>query len=160
GLDPADKDDHRGVAASQWRIGKLLKGAGDLAGAKAAFEDALSLTTALQKADPNNYGAQLDLELSQMYVAGVLRAQGDFAGALDCYQAALAMGRARLQGKDDEVHRAQLREALFHVAEAFYDLGRIGDALPLLDEAHNADPSDVDTLVVRAHVRLYAHLFD
>ena len=81
------------------RQGDVLSAQGDLAGALAAYREALAVSRRLAAADPSNAGWQRDLSVSQDKLGDVLSAQGDLAGALAAYRETLAVSR-RLAAAD------------------------------------------------------------
>jgi Flp pilus assembly protein TadD len=80
-------------------LGNVLEAQGDLAGARQAYSESLTVTRRLTAADPSDLRWQSGLGASLRSLGGVLEAQGDLAGALQAIGESLALMR-RLAAAD------------------------------------------------------------
>ncbi len=99
------------------KVGDLLKGQGDLAGALAAYREGLDIRRALAAKDPDNALWQLDMLASLERIGDVVSAQGDAAAAIGNYREALVIARTYV-AKDPGRLRALL--------ELVYILSKLG----------------------------------
>ena len=75
----AQNDRDRSAAGTE--LGEVLVASGDLAGARARFEEFLKICERLAAANPSSADAQRDLSVSLIKLGDVLVASGDLAGA-------------------------------------------------------------------------------
>jgi tetratricopeptide (TPR) repeat protein len=85
----ASDDRDRSVAVDA--LGDVLVAQGDLAGARARYEQSLAIDERLAARDPSSTLAQIDLSLNHQRIGDVLIAQGDLAGARMRYEQSLAI---------------------------------------------------------------------
>ncbi len=97
--DPANAGWQRDLSVIHNKLGDVAVAAGDLAGARAAFQAGLDIRVRLAAADPANAGWQRDLSVSHSRLGDVAVAAGDLAAARAAYQAALDIA-ARLAAAD------------------------------------------------------------
>jgi len=87
--DPANSQLQRTLSVILNRLGDVAVSAGDLAGARAAYQAGLAIRVRLAAADPANTGWQRDLSVSHDKLGDVAVSAGDLAGARAAYQASL-----------------------------------------------------------------------
>jgi tetratricopeptide (TPR) repeat protein len=141
-LAPGDVDRVRSVATSQDRLGELLAGRGDPAGARRAYETSLALVERIVKTDP---AAKRDLFVSMLMIGASSADMGDLSRAVA-----------------DLTRAKQLAEELAAGAptdrDARRDLMVAHQRLGLLHKARGALPAALDEL--RAGLALSAPLLD
>ncbi|MBU6408558.1 MAG: hypothetical protein KGS44_15750, partial [Alphaproteobacteria bacterium] len=85
----AQDDRERSVAANTQ--GTILREGGDLAGAKARYEQSLGVAERLARDNPGSAQAQRDLSITYDRLGDVLRDGGDLAGAKARYEQSLGV---------------------------------------------------------------------
>jgi hypothetical protein len=117
--DPGNTQWQRDLSVSHNRLGDVAVAAGDLAGARAAYQAGLDIRVRLAAADPANAEWQRDLSVSHNRLGDVARAGGDLAGARAAYQAGLDIA-VRLAAADPA--NAQWQDDLAYVERKIRDL--------------------------------------
>jgi tetratricopeptide (TPR) repeat protein len=97
--DPTNTGWQRDLSVSHNRMGDLARAAGDLDGARSAYQEAMTIRARLAASDPTNTDWQRDLSISHNKMGDLARVAGDLDGARSAYQEAMAI-TARLAASD------------------------------------------------------------
>ena len=92
--DPLCAQKQRDLSISFDRLGDVSVAAGDLAAARAYYEQGLAISRTLADADPASAQKQRDLSISFNKLGDVSVAAGDLAAARDYYEQGLAISRS------------------------------------------------------------------
>jgi len=96
----------------------VLVAQGDLAGARARFEEGLDIVRRLAAGDPSSAGLQRDLSFSLNRVGDVLRLSGQNDGAVRAYgESAALLERLAATEPKNAWHRWDLLEQRFRIAQ-------------------------------------------
>ena len=107
--DPPSAQKQRDLSISFERLGDVSVAAGDLAAARAYYEQGLAIRRKLADADPHSAEKQRDLSISFNKLGDVSRAAGDLAAARAYYEQGLAIRRKLA---DADPHSAQKQRDL------------------------------------------------
>ena len=130
--------DHPSGLARAWCLhGDVLQSQGKLEGARAAFDEVLTISRRLAEQDPSNAGWQRDLAVAHSRVGDVLQSQGKLEGARAAFDAYLTISR-RLAEQDPSNAGWQrgLALAIHRTARMASSSGAHKRAAELLSEAN------------------------
>jgi tetratricopeptide (TPR) repeat protein len=142
------KSDRDVLVAAQLR-GEVFLAQGDLANARARFQDSLAIAQRLAVAEPSSANIQRDLSVSLSRLGDVLRAQGDLTGSSARFQDSLVIAQrlaaadpssARLQ-RDASVSLNKLGDLLIAQGDLAGARARFQESLDILRRLAAADPS-------------------
>ena len=114
-------------------MGDVLREGGDLAGAKACYEQSLGIAERLARDNPGSASAQRDLSISYNNLGDVLREGGDLAGAKARYEEGLRV-RERL-ARDNPGSASAQRDLIVSYVKMQESLGDAGYAQRALELA-------------------------
>ena len=158
--DQASDESERSRMAAIANIGEVAQAQGDLAGARAAYEAALTISDRLAKQDPANAQWQRDLSVSHINLGEVRRAQGDLAGARAAYEAATAVARELYARHPDDANRHFLASALGSQSFTLLFNRKFQAAIAAAEEALSLTASQVSIATNQAHGYLFSGQFE
>ena len=148
-LSTANGDRERAKALERLGTLKLL-GQGDLAAARKAFEESLTITQRLSAADPSDAELQHDVALMHVKIGEVLQGQGDLSAAVKSFADGAALFRQLAAAAPADAKAQQsLVGTLEDTSGALAAQGDLAGARKALDEANSimrrlvaADPAN------------------
>jgi tetratricopeptide (TPR) repeat protein len=163
--EPGRQDDpavERGRGQNRYLLARHLQGRKDVAGARAAYDEAIAIQRALAAGDPTNTAYVRDLSWTLNDEAIFVRSTGDLPGAIAIYRDVLgrceALARADSQSVDATIGLARahhnLASALRGAGELDEALSHARAALALCEPVVAADPVNAFAKRMRARACL------